>query len=200
MSAERQLKAAFSCRAVRRSGDPMSNDIVGAPELFVIKARLFAFSPLNDFELSQLKAWVDWRAETKVEQYSDVYFLHLATVAGAAQLLSISCRVKPISVEDAAAIIANDLETAIAVNDFWFKLNFIDVDYPKVSIGNPDKSQPKQKNSQKDIYTVLSKAYKWTPQQISMLTPYQQYVYAMATVRMPVFATQAEYFQWLNSK
>lgn len=161
----------------------MANDIIGGPELIDIKGRLFQFSPLNDFEFAAIDAWVSWRLERRCEAISDDGFSQLRTVAGVAQILYQSVhRNHPDTVVQLAEFIGAEKwdDTCDRIYDQWYKLNFEDFEFDTEIKEEVDKVQDKGKASNANsLYVALSRMYSWTPQQIGLLTPYQQMVYLM---------------------
>lgn len=185
----------------------MANDIIGGPEPIIINSRLFQFSPLNDFELSALDSWVSWRLEKRCEALSDEGLSELNTVAGSAQLLYQSVRrtCSETVIQLAEFIDGNEY----AIEDIyiaWWNLNWGEFDFGSTTIGTEEISDAKTaKANSNEIYLHLSRLYRWTPQQIAMLTPYQQLVYIRRfadevkndTVR---HETVQEYQEWMLSK
>jgi len=176
----------------------MANDMVAGPELVTFKGQLFYFSPMVERDLAALTAWCRWYSKKDVVQYSLEWMECLLTIPGAAQLLFISIkRNQPFSVVEAADFIDKDEELIVKIFDYWCKLNFEDVKYPELPAN--DDSVPVTREY---VYYMLSRKFKWTAEQISLLTPYQQYVYFNEHTLMPkqietvAFNSPEEYAQW----
>ena len=188
----------------------MANDIIGAPEIFVIKGRVFKFSPLNDYEMACLEAWLRWRTNSPLNLLAQESLQELATIAGAAQLLyySIKRTEVDVSIVTLAEFLSGDEDAALAVFEAWAKLNIHDLKLPELK--QPEETSGKQSGKEgsiDDVYTLLSRYYKWTPQQISQLTKYQQAAYLQAIVGGNssandglFFDTEEEYQLYLANK
>lgn len=176
----------------------MANDIIGGPEPIIIQGHVFQFCPLNDLEFSALDSWVSWRAEKKISALSEEGLQHLLTEAGAVQLLYQSThRVSRKEVADLGDFIF-ETSAPYDVHEAWYKLNFIDVDFPEADITDKT-AKPREKTKLDQVYIYLSNLYGWTPQQICLLTPYQQLAYLRNTTTQSkklIFNTVAEYQQW----
>lgn len=182
----------------------MANDIIGGPEPVIIGRRLFYFSPLNDFELSALDAWVSWRLEKRCEALSDEGFSELETVAGTTQILYQSIhRNCSETVLQLAEFVNNDKQICTEIFNAWHKLNFEDFDLIETQVSNVAERETLKSAKQNfnETYLKLSTYYRWLPQQIAMLTPYQQLVYLRRYTEdrknLPVHHDSVEeYFEW----
>ena len=179
----------------------MANDIIGGPEPVIINGRFFQFSPLTDAEFSKLDAWVSMSLDKKVEALSEEGFAQLQTNAGCAQLLHLSIsRNEKLTHLEAAEFLLNS-EAHQDVFNFWYDLNF---KYDMSEFDLPETTNSDEKISRNEIYISLSARYRWTPQQISELTPYQQFVYLHRNLKqqkqaasVPLeFANDEEYLKW----
>lgn len=162
------------------------NDIIGAPVPVIIKGRVFHFSPLNDLESSSLDAWILWANDNKLD------LAILATPAGAARILYYSIRrTEALSVEACYDVIGEDVAAIGQVIDAWTEINKL----PEIHVAGTSKDLNKDINYD-DVYLELSKRYGWTPQQIALLTSYQQLVY-LGYNKPLTFDTEDEYKEWL---
>lgn len=163
------------------------NDIVGAPIPVIIKGRVFQFSPLNDIEASSLDAWILWANDNKIS--SEI----LMTRKGAAQVLYYSVkRTDNLPLEQCFDFLETD-ECISEVIEAYIELNKL----PEVDIAG-DKQPVDKSVTYDDVYLELSKRYGWTPQQISLLTSYQQLAYLGAIPKQVLrFETGEEYEEWL---
>ena len=184
----------------------MANDIIGGPEPIIIKGRFFKFSPLNDYEFSWLDAWVSFRLEKKTEALSDEGFKELQSFAGCAQLLLASIsRNEMATILELGELLINDAEACDEVFNFWYKLNF-EIEWPEIpsAPAQPTGDKANRKQNSNYLYTTLSMRYKWTPQQIAQLTPYQQLAYAQRCIASKPatleFNSPEEYNQWLQDR
>ena len=184
----------------------MANDIIGGPEPIIIKGRFFKFSPLNDYEFSWLDAWVSFRLEKKLEALSDEGFAELQTFAGCAQLLFASvARNEAVTIVEIGELLIGDSQACSEMFDFWYKLNF-EVKWPELSSApaQPTGDKTTRAANSNFLYTTLSMRYKWTPQQIAQLTPYQQLAYAQRCIEHTAeplkFATYDDYLKWSQSE
>ena len=184
----------------------MANDIIGGPEPIIIKGRFFKFSPLTDSDFSWLDAWVSFRLEKKAEALSEEGFTELQSFAGCAQLLYLSIvRNEPIMILELGELLIDDAEACKAVFDFWYTLNF-EVEWPKLysAPAQPTGDKTTRKQNANFLYTTLSMRYRWTPQQIASLTPYQQLAYAQRCISSKpdelTFGSVESYNQWLQDR
>lgn len=169
---------------LRLGGDrrhSMANDIIGGPEPLLVRDHLFYISPLNDVELAALDSWVSWRIEKPTEATSENGLQELGgTLAGIRQLIFQSVRrTSQETLKDLSFIDDDDVADG-KLYEFWFDLNFSAIlDFvAKDSVAKrATKADRSSQNTKNSIYTYLSRAYQWTPQQISQLTPMQQLVY-----------------------
>lgn len=164
------------------------NDIIGGPVPVIVKGRVFQFSPLNDLETSSLDAWILWANDGVLDSAV------LSEARGAARLLYYSiARTDKLSAEACYDFIADDIEAIHQVLDAWTKLNTL----PEITIAGSN--QPIDKDiTYDDVYINLSTKYGWTPQQISLLTSYQQLAYLGHTPKPNLtFDTEEEYQEWL---
>lgn len=157
------------------------NDILGAPEVVVIKGRVFWFSPLNDFEEACLEAWLRWRTgDAAISLASELAFVELNSVAGATQLLYRSIhRTEPQeTVLNLFRFLAEDQNACDAIYEAWIDLNYSASEVlPQSSLGQ------KAECSDVDIYTLLGRKYHWaTPFVVAQMTKKQQLIYLEAIV------------------
>jgi len=178
----------------------MANDIVAAPVPIVVSGTTFEFCPLQDREFSQLLSFVRLTFPEAAE-FDDEYLAYLQIPSGAAYLLYLSVlRSQVGTYAGALEFVDSDDETALDIFNAWVKLNFDDVEYPKVEI-TPD-VKPFSKDQ---IYLELAKLYRWGPEIVSRLTPYQQYIYCTGYAKRSdgtpepqtkTFETMDEYNAW----
>ena len=159
----------------------MANDIVGAPEIVLVKGRVFHFSPLNDLEYATLFAWVKWREEAEEDA--------LSTVAGAVQLLYISVkRTDNLSFDECVEFIDTE-DAANEVVEGYYKLNAFPDSDGDVADG--------KSLSKAEVYEYLSERYGWTIDQCRLTTPIQQHLYISIINNKPIqFNSEAEYRAW----
>lgn len=158
----------------------MANDVIGAPEIVVIKGRVFWFSPLNDFENSCLESWIKWRLNRSVDLATDEAFAQLESVAGSTQLLYQSIRrTEPNETVVTLSQFLDDDEVACCdVYSAWLKINYSE------TTQTSSKGESSNDNADigiSDIYTLLGKYYKWaSPFVVAQMTKQQQLVYLEA--------------------
>lgn len=160
----------------------MANDVIGAPEIVVIKGRVFWFSPLNDFENSCLESWVKWRLNRSVDLATDEAFTQLESVAGSTQLLYQSIRrTEPNETVSALAKFLDGDE--VACDDIyaaWIKINYSETTQSVVA-AKESTSDGGNKFDISDIYTLLGIYYKWaSPVVVAQMTKQQQLIYLEA--------------------
>lgn len=154
----------------------MANDIIGAPVSIVVDGITLEFCPLQDIELAALISFAQLTVEC-TDYDNEALHEYLQTIAGATRLFYISVqRSQPVS-EVVAADFVNTEETASAIYEAWFKLNFIDPPYP------PATDEGGERWSKEEVYIYLAQKYRWGSEIVSRLTPYQQYVYCMQRPR-----------------
>lgn len=179
----------------------MANDIIAAPELFVIKGRLFSFSPLSDYKNAELVAWLRWSCGNNVALESEEALAKFQTPEGAAKLLSISTG-EPW--DSAIDLIGDDLDCCADIYSNWLVLNLFEIDEPIKA--EPSSTSPKivKKDA---VYTALASHYGWTVHEIRDMTPMQQYVFlkaafdkAEAEESKTKFGTLSELQAYLASK
>lgn len=160
----------------------MANDVIGAPEIVVIKGRVFWFSPLNDFENSCLESWIKWRLNRSVDLATDEAFTQLESVAGSTQLLYQSIRrTEPNETAVTLAKFLDDDEVACYdVYSSWLKINYSDSTQTSTSSKDTTTNDVGDV-SISDIYTLLGRYYKWaSPFVVAQMTKQQQLVYLEA--------------------
>jgi len=158
----------------------VANDIIGAPEIIVIKGRLFYFHPLTDYDEACLESWVKWRTS---KDDIDTLYSELESIAGAAQILYYSCRKSELSetVISYAQFLNGDEAACQDVYLAWIKVNTYDG--PKSSI-EATPGDGSEKCSVSDIYVLLGRFYKWaSPEVVRQMTRRQQIIYLEATVQ-----------------
>jgi hypothetical protein len=175
----------------------MANDIIGGPEPTIFNGRLFQFSPLTDAELSRLDSWLSFRLGKPVKFHQEDAYTELTTVEGAAFILFLSTlRTDCIDQIQCSKLLEDAPDEASELLEFWHKLNFA----IEVEVEEPDRSIKEFEGfNSENVYIALSEKFGWTPQQISNLTPYQQYVYIKAnkpTSRVPLTMSVEEYQQY----
>lgn len=178
------------------------NDIIGAPEIVVIKGRVFWFSPLNDFECACLEAWVRWRTNGEEQELaSERTFAELASNAGAAQLLFQSIkRTEPTSIETLIEFLDGDKVACETVYSEWLRINYSDLADEKPE-QKPTRKSKEVSGTIEDVYVVLGKHYPWaSPEVVARMTKKQQLVYLEAIDGKNgdglFFATEEDYQRW----
>ncbi len=156
------------------------NDIIGAPEIVVIKGRVFWFSPLTDFECSCLESWLRWRLEKDIELEAEEAFDELATVVGATQLLYQSIRrTEPTeTIATLAVFLDKDAEACEKIHQEWMRINYSGLEefVPKTNDSKSGSS-----GTVSDVYTFLGRHYKWaSPSVVANMTRRQQLIYIQA--------------------
>lgn len=182
------------------------NDVIGAPEIVVIRGRVFWFSPLNDYEEACLESWIRWSTNNpSLSLNEEAGFEALDCLAGSLQVLYQSLRrTEPnetiLSLEkflEGSEVAAKDIFEA------WLRIN-----YSTLSASSKPPSSISSKEaeaSEADIYTFLGKYYKWaSPEVVSRMTRKQKQVYIEAIVGKSgdslTFDTEEEYQAWLLEK
>lgn len=166
----------------------VANDIIGGPELLVVKARLFWLFPCSVMQLNCIEAWVRWTGNNRDEV--------LQTVAGAAQLLHFSCRTGETALSF-AQFLDGDVEAAIEVYLFWCELNYGKSDLPKIE--SKSKAIPTE-SPDVMITKTLAARYRYSLETINSLTPVQQIHLLHGDVEAPsnTFATDDDYLKAKN--
>lgn len=180
----------------------MANDVVAAPTIFVIKARVFYFSPLSDYEMSAVEAWAKFNRVAS--EISDIA-MHEAwqTQPGAAQLLYWSTRK---FVRRSPMYFAKLVETDVDAFDiykFWSDLNIVEYGehvnrlFPPVD--KPSASNTSDQDLRESIYRDLGARYGYSIHQIRAMTRVQQLIMWSSEIpakKSNYFATDAEYLAW----